>query len=238
LAVANTSKVIRVNDPANAPVGTYTFDAYIENCVTGCTSTLVSGFSITVNPKPAVPVVDRLTDASCLGANSTVRVDEPAMGFTINWTVVAAPAGASFMAGDVLGAGENGPDYRTNQDASGRRLRIKNNNNVVAGLYQFQASTVNTATGCESDLTTEIFEINIYEQPTVSITADPDGDLCLNTLDVQYNATITSTDGGTYTYAWCAYNSGDGSGTCFDGFSDNTAQDPTRAGPLLLVINQ
>ncbi|MEN0004158.1 MAG: T9SS type A sorting domain-containing protein, partial [Bacteroidota bacterium] len=75
---------------------------------------------------------------------------------------------------------------------------------------------------------TEVFEINIFEQPTVEITSDPDGDICLGTTGIQYNAIITSTDGGTYTYDWCAYNSGDGSGTCFGGFSDNTIQMPTR----------
>lgn len=115
LAVANTSKVIRVNDPANAPIGTYTFDAYIENCETGCTSDMISGFSITVNAAPSVMIM-----------------------------------------------------------------------------------------------------------------ADPEGDLCLGQTGVQYNADITSTDGGTYSYMWCAYNSGDGSGTCFNGFSDNTAAMPTR----------
>ncbi|MEN0007067.1 MAG: T9SS type A sorting domain-containing protein, partial [Bacteroidota bacterium] len=82
---------------------------------------------------------------------------------------------------------------------------------------------------CESELTTEIFEINIFAQPTVDISADPDGDLCLGQLDVMYDATITSTDGGTYTFDWCAYNSGDGSGTCFGGFDDNTIQMPKRS---------
>ncbi|MEN0004153.1 MAG: T9SS type A sorting domain-containing protein [Bacteroidota bacterium] len=119
LAVANSSKVIRVQDVANAPEGTYTFDVFIEDCTTACTSELVSGFSITINTLPTVEIT--------------------------------------------------------------------------------------------SDLPIAIGK-----------------DICLGTMGVQYNAVVTSTDGGTYSYDWCAYNSGDGSGTCFGGFSDNTVQMPTR----------
>ncbi|MEM8585169.1 MAG: nidogen-like domain-containing protein, partial [Bacteroidota bacterium] len=54
LAVANFSKVIRVNDPENAPEGTYTFETYIVNCDTDCESARVDGFSITVNPLPTL----------------------------------------------------------------------------------------------------------------------------------------------------------------------------------------
>ncbi|MEN0006934.1 MAG: hypothetical protein AAF798_22470, partial [Bacteroidota bacterium] len=104
LAVGNSSKVIRIQDIANAPIGTYTFDAFITNCVTGCSSEPVSGFSITVNETPAVPSVNRLTRASCVGSTSTVSVLDPGTGLEISWEVVAAPAGASFMAGDVLDA--------------------------------------------------------------------------------------------------------------------------------------
>ncbi|MEN0005849.1 MAG: T9SS type A sorting domain-containing protein, partial [Bacteroidota bacterium] len=184
---------------------------------------------ITVNETPAVPSVNRLTRASCVGSTSTVSVLDPGTGLEISWEVVAAPAGASFMAGDVLDANVDGLDYRTDLDANGMRLRIKGAMSVAVGTYQFKAKAINSATGCESELTTEILEINIFAQPTVDISADPDGDLCLGQLDVMYDATITSTDGGTYTYDWCAYNSGDGSGTCFGGFDDNTIQMPKRS---------
>jgi hypothetical protein len=182
-----------------------------------------------LNEAPDTPTVDRLTDESCVGTRSTVRVVEPDPGFEIHWFVVAAPVGASFAEDDILTADQIGPDYRTNLDANGRRMRIRGNMDVVPGTYQFRALTVNQSTGCQSIFTDDVFEINIYEQPTVDIAASPDGDLCLNTLDVQYNANVNATDGGTYSYVWCAYNSGDGSGTCFNGFSDNTAQSPTRS---------
>ncbi|MEN0003635.1 MAG: hypothetical protein AAF798_05815 [Bacteroidota bacterium] len=206
LAVANSSKVIRVQDVANAPEGTYTFDVFIEDCTTGCTSELVSGFSITVNAQPAVPTVNRLTRDACAGGTATVSVMDPGADFDVRWTVVAAPEDAVIAAGDVIGPGEETGEYRTNLEANGIRFRIKGNMMVVPGLYQLQASVVNTTTDCESELTMEVFEINIFEQPTVEITSDPDGDICLGTMGVQYNAIITSTDGGTYTYDWCAYN--------------------------------
>jgi hypothetical protein len=114
LAVASNSRVIRVNDVANAPIGTYIFEAFIEDCVSGMTSNNVGGFSITVS-----------------GA------------------------------------------------------------------------------------------------PTVSIAATPNGDICLGTTGVMYDATVTSTDGGTYSYDWCAYNAANGGGTCYGNFSpggDNASQ--------------
>ncbi|MEN0004156.1 MAG: hypothetical protein AAF798_08435 [Bacteroidota bacterium] len=172
LAVANSSKVIRLQEVANAPEGTYTFDAFIENCMTGCTSTLVSGFSITVNAKPAVPMVNRLTKDACAGGTATVSVVDPGADFDVFWTVVAAPDNAVIEAGDVIGPGEETGEYRTNLETNGIRFRIKGNMMVVPGLYQLQASIVNTTTDCESELTTEVFEINIFEQPTVEITAD------------------------------------------------------------------
>ncbi|MEN0004152.1 MAG: lamin tail domain-containing protein [Bacteroidota bacterium] len=232
LAVANSSKVIRVQDVANAPEGTYTFDVFIEDCTTACTSELVSGFSITVNAQPAVPTVNRLTRDACVGGTATVSVVDPGAGFDVFWTVVAAPDDAIIAAGNAIGPGEETGEYRTNLEANGIRFRIKGNMMVVPGLYQLQASVVNTTTDCKSELTTEVFEINIFEQPTVEITSDLPiaigRDICLGTTGIQYNAIITSTDGGTYTYDWCAYNSGDGSGSCFGGFSDNTIQMPTR----------
>jgi parallel beta-helix repeat protein len=62
---------------------------------------------------------------------------------------------------------------------------------------------------------------------SVTIDANPSGDLCLSTT-VQYSVTVTGGTADPITYAWCAYNSGDGSGTCFNGFNDNTLPDPTR----------
>jgi len=53
LAVANNSRVIRVNNMApsnggNPIIGTYVFETYIENCLTGCMSDAVGTYSITV----------------------------------------------------------------------------------------------------------------------------------------------------------------------------------------------
>ncbi|MCB0637373.1 MAG: T9SS type A sorting domain-containing protein, partial [Lewinella sp.] len=63
LAVANTSRVIRVN--SNAPtngggdpiVGSYVLEAYILNCETGCASDPIGTFTITVEGEEA-PVLD------------------------------------------------------------------------------------------------------------------------------------------------------------------------------------
>jgi hypothetical protein len=210
----------------NLPDGTYM--PYVEDSGDDdCNATASDVMVVMGGTIPAVPTPDRLTDAACKGSNATVRVDDPPANIAIHWLVVAAPMGATISTNDVLLPGQNTAEYRTNLDANARRLRIKNDGGVVAGLYQFRAKAVNTTTGCESAFTTEIFEINIYEQPTVDISADPDGDICLGTTGVQYDATIMSSDGGTYSYDWCAYNATNGGGTCFYGFTpggDNAMQ--------------
>ncbi|MEN0004493.1 MAG: hypothetical protein AAF798_10125 [Bacteroidota bacterium] len=320
----------------------------------GNTNTCMANITIDAGlAAPAVPTPNRTFAQVCIGQNSgAVRVNNPLPGVAIFWEVIEAPAGASFSAGTILAPNVNTPTYRTNQDANGRRLRIKSNNNVVAGTYRFKAFAQNTLSNCISGLTNEVFtievserppmpvpatatnvfcastslspslantginvnnslsanekvvwvltaapqsstypigsefttddcgdafknfgdlavannskviriqdvanapvgtytfeayitncatgcsstsvsgfSITIYAPPAVEINAEPDGALCLGQEDVMYDATITSMDGGTYTYAWCAFNAGDGSGNCFNGFSDNTSPTPTR----------
>ena len=63
----------------------------------------------------------------------------------------------------------------------------------------------------------------------VTIEAEPDGDVCFGATNVQYNAVVTGGITGELEYVWSAHNNGTGTGTAFNGFSDNTIQNPTRS---------
>ncbi len=63
----------------------------------------------------------------------------------------------------------------------------------------------------------------------VAIEADPDGDVCLGATDVQYNAVVTGGNTSALEYLWTAHNNGTGAGAGFNGFSDNSIQNPTRS---------
>ncbi|MBK9257004.1 MAG: HYR domain-containing protein [Saprospiraceae bacterium] len=62
---------------------------------------------------------------------------------------------------------------------------------------------------------------------SLSITAVPDGDVCIGATNVQYNAIVT---GGTgpFSYLWCAYDNGTGALPCFNNFNNNSIQNPIR----------
>ncbi len=165
-------------------------------------------------------------------ANTGISVDfSLAANEKIVWALFSVPAGSSYSVGDEFTTDDCGDAFKNFGDFavanSSKVIRVQDIANIMPGTYSFEVFVENCETGCRS--ISEIgFSITVNEATSVMITADPDGDLCLGQEGVQYGANITSTDGGTYTYAWCAYNSGDGSGTCFNGFDDNTAAMPTR----------
>ncbi|MCB9311020.1 MAG: HYR domain-containing protein [Lewinellaceae bacterium] len=67
----------------------------------------------------------------------------------------------------------------------------------------------------------------IAQCPTsASVVAVASGDVCLGAT-VYYYAEVTG-DSGPFTYSWCAYNNSTGTGTCFNGFDDNTSATPSR----------
>lgn len=192
------------------------------------------------NPPPAAPVPAITEKAFCqnedLGAslaNTGVSVDNTlGPDERVVWVLTAVPGGSAYSVGDEFTSSDCAGSFNNYGELavanSSRVIRVQTPGTAPVGTYEFEAYVENCLTGCTSAAVGE-FSITVYAAPTVEISADPDGDLCLGTMDVQYDAAITSTDGGTYSYMWCAYNSGDGSGTCFNGFSDNTAQDPTRS---------
>lgn len=203
--------------------------------VTGCNTKGAANADV---PAPAAPAVGVGFKAVCKGdfdpslatsgisADISLEEDEKVV-----WVIFGAPAGSGYNVGDEFTVDECGDPFKNFGDFavanSSKVIRVQDATNLAAGNYSFEVFTENCATGCRS--ISEIgFTISVSEAPSVMITADPDGDICLGTMGVQYDAVVTSTDGGTYGYTWCAYNSGDGSGNCFDGFSDNTAQMPTR----------
>ncbi|MEN0003636.1 MAG: lamin tail domain-containing protein [Bacteroidota bacterium] len=204
--------------------------------VTGCNT---KGAMNEDRPVPAAPAVGVGFKAVCQSDDISPSLANTGISTTISlgadekvvWVIREAPAGSGYSEGDEFTVDNCGDPFKNFGDFavanSSKVIRVQDASTLAAGDYEFEVFTEICSSGCRS--ISEIgFTIRISEQPTVAITADPDGDICLGTMGVQYNAVVTSTDGGTYSYDWCAYNSGDGSGTCFGGFSDNTAQMPTR----------
>ncbi|MEN0003328.1 MAG: hypothetical protein AAF798_04270, partial [Bacteroidota bacterium] len=145
-------------------IGSRSVGVTVMSDVNGCMATDLFSFSISLNPTP--PVADKTTGSLCVGQDAaTVFVDDPGMNREIVWVVLEAPAGASFAMGDDLEPNVNASDYRTDLDANGRRLRIKNN--AAVGTYRFKAKTRETSAGCESAPTTEEFTITVNATPAV-----------------------------------------------------------------------
>ncbi|MEN0005449.1 MAG: HYR domain-containing protein, partial [Bacteroidota bacterium] len=162
--------------------------------------------------------------------NTGIRVSNLGADEKVVWILKTAPSGSAYTADQVLtpaGCPVGFTDLGELAIASGSRvIRVEDVENALPGTYTFEAYLENCTTGCISN-TVGGFSITVYAAPTVDITADPDGAICLGTTDVMYDATIMSTDGGTYSYAWCAYNATNGGGTCFGGFTpggDNASQ--------------
>ncbi len=195
------------------------------------------------DPLPAAPVAATATKAFCVNpdlsaslANTGINVSNSlSANEKVVWVMTSAPANSPYSVETQLTTDDCGDAFKNFGTFAvantSKVLRVNDIANAVPGTYTFDAYIENCETGCVSELTSG-FSITVNEMPSVMITADlPIGigrDLCLGQEDVQYNAVVTSTDGGTYSYLWCAYNSGDGSGTCFNGFDNNTAQDPMR----------
>jgi hypothetical protein len=90
-------------------------------------------------------------------------------------------------------------------------------NTNIPGVYTLPYDYTDAA---GNPATTVNRTVIVNAAPQVTIVADPAGDVCLGTLNVQYTAVVTpaSPNSGTYSFAWCAYSNGTGSGTCFGGF--------------------
>ncbi|MEZ4934520.1 MAG: hypothetical protein R2788_20635 [Saprospiraceae bacterium] len=140
----------------------------------------------------------------CNGDDATMAANTPSVG-TGSWSQVAGPGSVTF-------SDATSPTTTvSNLPANGTVILRWSISNGPCPISSDDVS-ITTITCCPS---------------SVSISANPSGDICLGTMGVQYNAVVT--DGApTNTFAWCAYNNGTGSGMCFNGFNDNTAQNPTR----------
>ncbi|MCZ2100369.1 MAG: HYR domain-containing protein [Chitinophagales bacterium] len=82
---------------------------------------------------------------------------------------------------------------------------------------------------CSSD--TIIYIYTLHPPITnVQIVAVPDGDVCLGATNVQYSVNVEGGVASELQYYWTAYNSGDGSGTGYDGFLPSRYDEsPTRS---------
>lgn len=189
---------------------------------------------------PAAPVAATAVQNFCQSADLITPIDPTGVSVSnvlsdeekVVWVLTGAPANSTYLVGAEFttdDCGDLSKDYGELL-VSGYSTLISCNQPATGpvGTYTFDAYIVDCVSGCTSGLTSG-FSITVHPAPSVTITADPSGDICLGTTDVQYQANITSTDGGTYAYDWCAYNSGNGSGTCYDGFDNNAIADPTRS---------
>ncbi len=203
-------------------------------------NTATCTFNVIVSqPMVAAPVANTATKAFCQNEDLAVNLANTGINVSnslsanekVVWVLTSAPAGSAFAANDEFTVDDCGDTFKNFGELavanSSKVIRVQDPANAPVGTYTFDAYIEDCSNGCTSELTSG-FSITVNAAPSVMITADPEGDLCLGQEGVQYGADITSTDGGTYTYAWCAYNSGDGSGTCFNGFDDNTSATPSR----------
>ncbi|MEN0005274.1 MAG: HYR domain-containing protein [Bacteroidota bacterium] len=166
----------------SARAGLYRFKVLARDVNSGCESELTTDeLSITINQLPPVPTVEQQMAITCTDeVSGAVRVADPGAGFAIVWEVLSAPAGATLMAGNILEPNTNDPtqEVRTDNQASGRVLRLKTNLFVTAGDYTFKALTRNTTTGCEGDQTTEIFTLTAAPRPATPVGATMMKSLC------------------------------------------------------------
>jgi hypothetical protein len=88
---------------------------------------------------------------------------------------------------------------------------------AVLGTNIIQSRRICDLGNCPS----EVFEVSWdVNEPITSVTIDviPSGNVCLGATGIQYTANVVGGT-GTISYAWCAYNTGNGSGTCFGSFT-------------------
>ncbi|TXB60600.1 hypothetical protein, partial [Phaeodactylibacter luteus] len=171
LAVASTSRVIRVNSsaPQNGLgediFGAYRFTAVVENCATGCRSTEVGAFSITINERPEL-MLPNFSPTVCsdavLGSNFTAFMSANSVPFSTVDVLGATPdpsltpAAGSPTTGTSLQPDAVAGDAYTNLTAGGR--------NVAYSIV------LNGDNGCTSDPTD--FTFRILGEPILSPALD------------------------------------------------------------------
>ncbi|MEZ4957934.1 MAG: MopE-related protein [Saprospiraceae bacterium] len=198
LAVANSSKVIRVqsNSPVNGAndpiIGDYVFNAYIENCASGCITGEVGPFTITINFQPEAPTVGVQTKAFCYGdpgvtvglAGTGVSVNHPDIGVGMGqdnvehivWELTAVPANSDYNIGDQFTTDNCGDPFKNYGELAvanySKVIRVQSNapvngaNQPIYGTYEFKAWAVTCNDGCPSEML-ENFTITIYPTPDV-----------------------------------------------------------------------
>ncbi|MBK9150785.1 MAG: hypothetical protein IPM26_07205 [Saprospiraceae bacterium] len=184
-------------DVDGAGVGSYEIIYEYED-INGCTNTCT--FNITVFDIPSAPQLNKVPNVTfaCTGDLLSAVVITPGTG----------------------GSGSCEDQYRFSTDNgmtwSSWSATIPSFS-AVAGVNIIEARRFCNTNRCPSDITSISWNVNA-PITAVNISVAPTGDVCLGATGVQYTANVT---GGTgpFTYAWCAYDSGDGSGTCFGGFS-------------------
>ncbi|MEZ4930954.1 MAG: HYR domain-containing protein [Saprospiraceae bacterium] len=170
----------------------------VTGTATDASGNMSPSCTFTVTVNNPVTVSCTATDETCAGGNDGTAMATPTSG--------TAP-------------------FSYQWDAAAGNQTTQTAISLAPGMY---TCTVTDANGCQNTCTSTVgVGVGACCPSSVMISANPSGDICLGTMGVQYNAVVT--DGApTNTFAWCAYNNGTGSGTCFNGFSNNAIQNPTR----------
>ncbi len=190
---------------SNAGLGTHTI-TYVFTDIAGCPNTCT--FDITIYEFPTAPQLEANPDQVVVCVGDTLTVD-----------ITSAGDGGSGVCVD---------EYRYSTDDGTNWSNWEDTIPVfqaVLGTNIIQSRRVCDLGNCPSDVFEVSWDVN-EAITSVTIDVDPSGNVCLGATGVEYTATVV--DGtGTISYAWCAYNSGDGTGACNVGFTpggDNAVQ--------------
>lgn len=182
---------------ANAGLGTHAL-TYVFTDIAGCPNTCT--FDITVYDFPVAPQLEANPDQAVVCLNDILTVD------------ITSPGSA--------GSGVCVDEYRYSTDDGTNWSNWEDTIPVfqaILGTNIIQSRRICDLGNCPS----EVFEVSWdVNEPITSATIDviPSGNVCLGATGIQYTANVLGGT-GTISYAWCAYNTGDGSGTCFGSFT-------------------
>ncbi|HLO52810.1 MAG TPA: HYR domain-containing protein [Saprospiraceae bacterium] len=182
---------------ANAGLGTHAL-TYVFTDIAGCPNTCT--FDITVYDFPVAPQLEANPDQAVVCLNDILTVDITSPG----------SAGSGVCVDEYRYSSDDGTNWSNWEDT----IPVFQ---AVLGTNIIQSRRICDLGNCPSDVFEVSWDVN---EPITSATIDviPSGNVCLGATGIQYTANVVGGT-GTISYAWCAYNTGNGSGTCFGSFT-------------------